>query len=418
MKYANDPFWVKLRWILFIAFWALWVGMLVGAILIIVLAPKCAAPIPLSWYQKGPLVTIKDANDGDVAEMKKLEVQGVIYELPAEDTYFVGTPRVDDKIKGIVEKYKTSDINVILDLTPNYVTQADELFVKAKDAEENSEELAAFTTAKKDVNWLKFGTRSGEKAFQKFGKHTFLSQFGTNIDVRLDNPLIKEKFQNVLSKLVDIGVKGFRLKNAKFFKVGDLTTELPKGEGSGLTQESYEFFTHTQTTYQSGLGDLISQYAKYVHNITNDEGFLTITDSITGHEDKFHTNNRNITTIGYDLPKLAVIRELSSSSSPDSTIAKKVVNIFASQERTSPVSDIWTQLPFTADSYKDTEKSAYYMFISLMRGVLIAPLDAFTSIDSDKFTKLKDERKKDAVQFGKFDILTDLHDSGVIGYTR
>jgi len=42
MKYANDPFWVKLRWFLFILFWILWVAMLAGAIVIIVLAPKCA----------------------------------------------------------------------------------------------------------------------------------------------------------------------------------------------------------------------------------------------------------------------------------------------------------------------------------------------------------------------------------------
>jgi hypothetical protein len=42
MKYANDPFWVRLRWFLFVLFWALWVAMLVGAIVIIVFAPKCA----------------------------------------------------------------------------------------------------------------------------------------------------------------------------------------------------------------------------------------------------------------------------------------------------------------------------------------------------------------------------------------
>lgn len=49
MKYANDPFWVRLRWFLFIGFWLLWAAMLVGAILIIVAAPKCAQPEPRSW---------------------------------------------------------------------------------------------------------------------------------------------------------------------------------------------------------------------------------------------------------------------------------------------------------------------------------------------------------------------------------
>ena len=41
MKFANDPFWVKMRWFLFILFWVLWIGMLAGAVAIILLAPKC-----------------------------------------------------------------------------------------------------------------------------------------------------------------------------------------------------------------------------------------------------------------------------------------------------------------------------------------------------------------------------------------
>lgn len=49
MKFANDPFWVRLRWILFVGFWLLWAGMLVGAVLIIVAAPKCAPPEPRTW---------------------------------------------------------------------------------------------------------------------------------------------------------------------------------------------------------------------------------------------------------------------------------------------------------------------------------------------------------------------------------
>jgi solute carrier family 3 protein 2 len=42
MKYANDPFWVRLRWFLFITFWILWGMMLLGAVMIILAAPKCS----------------------------------------------------------------------------------------------------------------------------------------------------------------------------------------------------------------------------------------------------------------------------------------------------------------------------------------------------------------------------------------
>lgn len=51
MKYANDPFWVRLRWFLFISFWLLWAAMLIGAVLIIYAAPKCDPPPPRTWYE-------------------------------------------------------------------------------------------------------------------------------------------------------------------------------------------------------------------------------------------------------------------------------------------------------------------------------------------------------------------------------
>jgi len=41
MLLANRPFWVRLRWALFFSFWLLWLGLLVGAALIIGLSPGC-----------------------------------------------------------------------------------------------------------------------------------------------------------------------------------------------------------------------------------------------------------------------------------------------------------------------------------------------------------------------------------------
>lgn len=49
LKYAKDPFWVRLRWFLFITFWLCWAAMLVGAIMIIYEAPKCEPPAPRTW---------------------------------------------------------------------------------------------------------------------------------------------------------------------------------------------------------------------------------------------------------------------------------------------------------------------------------------------------------------------------------
>lgn len=62
MKYANDPFWIKLRWFLFIAFWVLWIAMLVGAIIIIVKAPKCYPPEPKKWFERSPILKLSSAD--------------------------------------------------------------------------------------------------------------------------------------------------------------------------------------------------------------------------------------------------------------------------------------------------------------------------------------------------------------------
>lgn len=42
MKYANQPFWVRLRNILFATFWIVWVSILVAAIGYVIHSPGCA----------------------------------------------------------------------------------------------------------------------------------------------------------------------------------------------------------------------------------------------------------------------------------------------------------------------------------------------------------------------------------------
>lgn len=52
--------WVRTRWVLLVLFWLGWVGMLAGAIAIIVQAPRCK-PIPeMNWWNEGPLYQISD----------------------------------------------------------------------------------------------------------------------------------------------------------------------------------------------------------------------------------------------------------------------------------------------------------------------------------------------------------------------
>ncbi len=54
--------WVKVRWALLILFWLGWLGMLAGAIALIIQAPRCK-PLPeMNWWNYGPLYQIGDVN--------------------------------------------------------------------------------------------------------------------------------------------------------------------------------------------------------------------------------------------------------------------------------------------------------------------------------------------------------------------
>ncbi|CAJ0579439.1 unnamed protein product, partial [Mesorhabditis spiculigera] len=50
-QYKNDPFWKPFRYILFGLFWLAWLAMFIGAILIVLLSPKCAAKQEPDWWQ-------------------------------------------------------------------------------------------------------------------------------------------------------------------------------------------------------------------------------------------------------------------------------------------------------------------------------------------------------------------------------
>lgn len=58
MQYADDPYWKKVRLILFISYCVGLVAMLVAAIIIIVQTPKCPCPPDQKWYDKDTMYEI------------------------------------------------------------------------------------------------------------------------------------------------------------------------------------------------------------------------------------------------------------------------------------------------------------------------------------------------------------------------
>ncbi|XP_023259851.1 4F2 cell-surface antigen heavy chain [Seriola lalandi dorsalis] len=143
MKVAGTPGWVRTRWVLLVLFWLGWVGMLAGAIVIIVQAPRCK-PIPeMNWWNEGPLYQISDLiafSDGmegvgaKLDDMNQLKVKGLV--LGPLHTIQVDKPETLDfqtinptqgnekELITVLEKAHKKGISVVLDLTPNYLGAA------------------------------------------------------------------------------------------------------------------------------------------------------------------------------------------------------------------------------------------------------------------------------------------------------
>ncbi|XP_029943995.1 solute carrier family 3 member 2a [Salarias fasciatus] len=139
MKVAGTPGWVRTRWVLLVLFWLGWVGMLAGAIVIIVQAPRCK-PIPeMNWWNEGPLYQVPDVDafSGGLKEfaekldsLNQLKVKGLVlgplHTVQADNENTLNLQAInpvkgkEEDLKAVVEKAQRKGISVVLDLTPNY----------------------------------------------------------------------------------------------------------------------------------------------------------------------------------------------------------------------------------------------------------------------------------------------------------
>ncbi|XP_010901152.1 4F2 cell-surface antigen heavy chain [Esox lucius] len=140
MKVAGTPGWVRTRWVLLALFWVGWVGMLAGAIVIIVQAPRCK-PIPeMNWWNQGPLYQISDLNAFNKGKgikgvvevldsLNQLKVKGLVLgplHIVQEDTAIsldllkivpdVGT---EEDLLVLLDKAHKKGMSVVLNMTPN-----------------------------------------------------------------------------------------------------------------------------------------------------------------------------------------------------------------------------------------------------------------------------------------------------------
>lgn len=140
MKVAGTAGWVRTRWALLVLFWLGWVGMLAGAIVIIVQAPRCK-PIPeMNWWNQGPLYQISDVNEFSESGLKGVEekldylnqmkvkglVLGPIHTVQADQSSTLELTSINPEfgsesdLISLMDRAHRKGISIVLDLTPNY----------------------------------------------------------------------------------------------------------------------------------------------------------------------------------------------------------------------------------------------------------------------------------------------------------
>lgn len=351
-----------------------------------------------------------------IEKLKSINAKGVIYELPADKTYSIESPEVQTYVKNLVAKFQNTSINVILDLTPNYVTTENELYKLALTDEIYRSAFVWAQRARQPTNWI---SKTGDgSAWKEVKPQNFvLSQFGVNnIDLQLNDPIAKEKFKEVLRSLIKLGVKGFRLANAKHYIINKDYMDDSANKKSLKVHTDYDFWTHSYTTYQQEIGPLLHEFWKVVNNETNGEGFLSVTEIIEEPE-AFTVNG----TLGFDLPIYSLLPHTLLGANRDKNVTKQLINELT-QNISSLALNQWVQWPYDKRILREANigVSEYNMFLFLLPGVPVGTLEEFTGLNGTnvkEIEKLESIRASSSYQHGSFDVYTDAEET-IIAYTR
>lgn len=267
MRYANDPFWVRLRWFLFVTFWLLWAAMLVGAILIIYAAPKCDPPPPRTWYQQGPLIQLPPDSKPETLKDLDKNIQGIIVQWPA-DTYanLEDSPEVLKLIKAANEQ----GTNVIIELEPSISTV---WFEASENKDPNYDDYYIWKSGDSSTppnNWISPNNISSWK-YSEVRREFYYSPF-EKPHLNFRKRSVVQEFNNAIERFLVANVSGIRLRNAAFLLVDSSfqNEELQFSASPSLDLTNYGFFKHSKTENIPDIGFLLKEWRTLIRNKTTD----------------------------------------------------------------------------------------------------------------------------------------------------
>lgn len=348
MKYANDPFWIKLRWFLFIAFWVIWAAMLAGAIAIIVMAPKCSLPEPKKWWEESPIVRL-EPSDSFTNNLKGLEsfldilqeqhVKAIsLYSILKESApgHTTDFKDLNEKIglmsdfQKFVKTAKDKNQNIILELDPNHSSDQHPWFLRSINKEEPYTSFYVWADGKVNTgsrtlippnNWVSLNGGSAWK-FNNEREQFYLHQFNeSQPDLNYTNPDVINAFSDILKHWMKLGVKGFRLANTRYLiedpslANDSLSTSYPAIAGS------YESLIHVHTRDHAQNAIVLRQWRDIVMNYTNGEGLFALSDEV-GYDLQTYNNQKTLIDLPQIVNFLANIDPTVSATALNNSISK------------------------------------------------------------------------------------------------
>ncbi|OAD56819.1 Neutral and basic amino acid transport protein rBAT [Eufriesea mexicana] len=305
MKFANDPFWIRLRWFLFIAFWLLWIAMLVGAIAIVVIAPKCTAPEPKEWWEISPIIQLDPAetNNHNLKSIESLldilkeqninaiSLSSIVKENPMGGTEDFKNIKSElgtiSDLESLIKYAEGKDQHIILELDPSHTSTEHPWFKRSIEKEEPFTSYYVWADAKitsdgkhnPPNNWLSVYGGSAWEWNEQRGQY-YLHQFNyTQPELNYNNPTVVTEFADILSHWIKLGISGFRLANTQYLTEDpDLHDEFR----STIPTEAddYDSLVHAYTRDRPENVGILSKWKERVYNETENKGFFALQDDI------------------------------------------------------------------------------------------------------------------------------------------
>ncbi|GAB1862767.1 alpha-glucosidase [Camponotus japonicus] len=309
MKFANDPFWIRLRWGLFIFFWLLWAGMLAGAIAIVVIAPKCAAPEPKKLWEESPIIQL-DISDSPTNDLKGLEL--ILIDLKARHIKAISLSSiVKEDADGTTEDFKAlesklgnisdlenlikvateKDQQIFLELDPNHSSVEHPWFKRSVEKQDPYTSYYVWADGitisdggkqrqSPPNNWLSVYGESAWEWNEQRGQY-YLHQFNkSQPDLNYNNPAVVKEFGDILIHWLKLGISGFRLANTSFLTEDpqlrdESTSHLP------VEANNYQSLVHVYTRDRPENAAVLTKWQEIVCNETDGKGLFALQDDIS-----------------------------------------------------------------------------------------------------------------------------------------